>query len=108
MDTVKSTIALVPVSLLLYGSVVLFRTAQSIWVSLQLIGSVFLVIVVLTHLCEALSIFVWMGWGLEDSMGHYLDFASAVLGLTLFPTGYCLYALTTPKAEGDPAPAGSK
>jgi hypothetical protein len=103
METVKSTIALVPVSLLLYGSVVLFRTTQSGWVFLQLIGSAFLVIVVLTHICEALSIFHWLGWGLEDSIGHYIDLGSALLGLTLFPIGYCLYALTTRKAASDPA-----
>jgi chromate transporter len=89
METVKLTIALVPVSMLLYGSVVLFRTRQSMWVSFQLIGSAFLVVVVLTHICEALSIFHWMHWGLEDSIGHYLDLVSAVLGLTLFPIGYC-------------------
>ncbi len=26
-----------------------------------------------------------MNWGDEHSVGHYLDFGSAVLGLTLFP-----------------------
>jgi hypothetical protein len=108
METVKSTIALVPVLLLLSGSVVLSRTRQSMWVSFQLIGSAFLVVVVLTHICEALSIFHWMHWGREDSLGHYLDLASAVLGLTLFPTGYCLYALTTRKAQGDPPLARRK
>jgi hypothetical protein len=108
METVKSTIALVPVSLLLFGSVVLSRTTQSMWVSLQLIGSTFLVIVVLTHICEALNIFHWMHWGLEDSIGHYLDLGSALLGLTLFPIGYCLYALTTRKAASDPALARRK
>jgi hypothetical protein len=102
METVKSAIALVPASMLLYGSVVLFRTRQSVWVSLQLIGSVFLIVVVLTHICEALGIFHWMHWGLEDSIGHYLDLGSALVGLTLFTTGYCLDALTTRKAESDP------
>ena len=50
--------------------------------------------VVLTHVSEALRLFPWMQWGLEDSDGHYLDFWSAVLGLTLFPVGYLLHALT--------------
>jgi len=49
--------------------------------------------VVLTHVSEALRLFHWMDWGLEDSVGHYLDFGSAVLGLTLFPVGYLLHAL---------------
>jgi hypothetical protein len=51
-------------------------------------------IVILAHICEAFGIFPWMGWGSEGSMGHYLDLRSALLGLTLFPLGYCLYALT--------------
>jgi hypothetical protein len=43
MEIVKLAMALVPVSLLLCGSVVLFRTTHSIWVSFQLLGSMFLV-----------------------------------------------------------------
>src|SRR6266705_3327606 len=30
----------------------------------------------------------------NHSVGHYLDLGSAVLGLTLFPIGYLLHALT--------------
>jgi hypothetical protein len=29
---------------------------------------------VLTHVSEALHLFSWMHWGLEHSVGHYLDF----------------------------------
>jgi len=32
--------------------------------------------------------------GSEHSVGHYLDLGGAVLGLTLFPIGYLLHALT--------------
>ncbi len=53
-----------------------------------------LVIVVLTHICEALGLFPWMGWGAEHSAGHYLDLSSAVLGLTLFPAGYLIRLVT--------------
>jgi hypothetical protein len=102
METGKSTIALVLVSLLFYGSVVLFQATRSIWVFLQVIGTTFLVIVVLTHICEAFGIIEWMRWGLEDSIGHYLDLGSAALGVTLFTTGYCFYARTAPKGESDP------
>jgi len=35
-----------------------------------------------------------MQWGSNHSVGHYLDLGSAVLGLTLFPIGYLLHALT--------------
>ena len=61
---------------------------------LQLLGAGCLVVVVLTHVSEALHLFPWMYWGLEHSVGHYLDLWSAVLGLTLFPIGYLLHALT--------------
>jgi hypothetical protein len=50
-------------------------------------------VVVLAHVSEALRLFPWMHWGLEHSAGHYLDLSGAVLGLTLFPTGYLLHSL---------------
>ena len=55
-----------------------------------MLGAGCLVVVVLTHLREALHLLPWMHWGLEHSAGHYLDLGSAVLGLTLFPIGYLL------------------
>jgi len=50
--------------------------------------------VVLAHICEALHLFPWMRRGDERSIGHYVDFGSAVLGLTLFPAGYLLHDLS--------------
>jgi hypothetical protein len=60
---------------------------------LQLLGAGSLAIVVLTHLCEALQLFPAMHWGDEHSIDHYVDFGTAVLGLTLFPIGYLLHVL---------------
>jgi hypothetical protein len=31
------------------------------------------VLVVLAHICEAFGSLPWMGWGLADSVGHYID-----------------------------------
>jgi hypothetical protein len=45
-------------------------------------------IVVLTHIAEALHIFPAMHWGEPHSAGHYLDLASALLALTLLPVGF--------------------
>jgi hypothetical protein len=89
----KALLALVPTGLLFSGSVVLISRERTVWSFLQLVGAVCLVIVALTHLSEALDMFPWMHWGREDSLGHYLDLSSAVLGLTLFPAGYLLHAL---------------
>ena len=89
----KGMVALVPASVLLSGSLVLFRRGRTGPTFLQLLGAGCLLVVGLTHVCEALQLFPWMRWGLEHSVGHYLDFWSAVLGLTLFPAGYLLGAL---------------
>jgi hypothetical protein len=86
----------IPTSLLISGSLVLFARRRSFSSFLQVFG-VFgaggLMLVVLTHAAETFHLFPFMQWGLEDSLGHYLDFGSAVLGLTLFPVGYFLHAM---------------
>ena len=89
----KALVALVPTCMLFSGSAVLFVRRKSESSFLQLLGAGCLVVVVLTHVSEGLHLFPWMHWGLEHSVGHYLDFGSAVLGLTLFPIGYLLHAL---------------
>ena len=91
---VVGLVLLVPASLMFSGSVVLFCRAKSAWSFLELVGAGCLVIVVLCHVSEALQLFPWMHWGLKDSVGHYLDFWSTVLGLTSFPIGYLFHALT--------------
>jgi hypothetical protein len=97
----KGLLALMPMFMLFSGSVVLFRRAKTIGSSLQLLGAGFLVVVVLSHICEALHLFPWMQWGVEHSAGHYLDFWSAVLGLTLFPAGYLWGSLSTTRLLRD-------
>jgi hypothetical protein len=94
LTLLKALVGLLPACMLFSGSVVLFSRGKTVCSFLQLLGAGCLMVVVLTHVCEALHLFPWMHWGLEHSVGHYLDFWSAVLGLTLFPTGYLLHALT--------------
>lgn len=79
--------------MLFYASVLLFSKARTASFLLQFLGAGALLIVVLCHLCEALGLFPWLGWGLEHSVGHYLDLSSAIAALTLFPMGYLLNAL---------------
>jgi hypothetical protein len=90
----KALFALVPTGMLFIGAVVLFFRDKSVRSFLQPLGAACLVVVVLTHISEAVQLFPWMHWGSEHSVGHYLDLWSAVLGLTLFPIGYLLHALT--------------
>jgi len=87
----KALLGLVPACVLFAGSAVLFLRAKNVSSCLQLLGAGCLVVVVLAHISEALHFFPWMQWGLEDSIGHYIDLWSAVLGLTLFPVGYLLH-----------------
>jgi hypothetical protein len=53
------------------------------------------VLIVLTHVAEALHLFPFMGWGREHGVGHYQDLASAGIAVTLFPIGYLLQILET-------------
>ena len=89
----KAIVALALTGLLFGASTVVFRKKKNLWSFLQLFGAGCLVIVALTHICEALRVFPFMNWGAERSPGHYLDLSSAVLGLTLFPLGYLLDTL---------------
>jgi hypothetical protein len=50
---------------------------------LAMLGIAFLIVVVLTHVAERWHLFPEMGWGLPNSPGHYLDLASAILGVAL-------------------------
>jgi len=89
----KAAIVLPSALLLLIGSVALFAKTYSMSAFLQLVGAGCLVLVVLAHICEAFGLLPWMGWGLADSVGHYIDLGSAILALTLFPIGFVWLAL---------------
>jgi hypothetical protein len=90
----RALVALVPASMLLAGSLILFFSGKSLCSFLPVVGAGCLVLAVLTHIFEAIHLFPWMHWGETHSVGHYLDFVSATLALVLFPAGYLLSALT--------------
>ena len=81
--------------MLFCGAIVLFRRERSVSSFLQLTGAACLIVVVLTHVAEALHLFPSMDWGRPHSLGHYVDFGSAVLAFALFPVGYLAHALST-------------
>ena len=89
----KALAAVMPTSMLFAGSLVLLIRGKTVDSLLQVLGAGCLLVVVVVHLAEAVNWFPAMGWGLEHSAGHYLDFVSAVLGLVLFAVGYLLQAL---------------
>src|SRR5215469_5863372 len=108
----KAFIALIPACMLLWGSTVqYFRWKKSASTLLQLLGAGCLVVVVVAHVFEALHVMSWMGWGMEHSIGHYLDLSSAILALTLFLAGYLLQAVANQPCAHEKAhrsPAASK
>jgi hypothetical protein len=91
----KAIAALVPTGMLLVGSALQFSRRKGTAAIFQLIGAACLIVVVITHVCEALNWFPWMHWGHEHSVGHYVDLVAAIGGLSLFPIGYLFGALTT-------------
>ena len=95
MDTTlfRALVGLAPAGMLLAGSVVLFVREKTRWSLLQLVGAGCLMVVMLAHIAEALDLFPSMGFGLEHSIGHFIDLWSAIFGLALFPVGYSFHAL---------------
>jgi hypothetical protein len=73
----KALVALAPVCLLLAWSLRRFLRTRTGWRLLQALGAGCLVVVVLTHVAEALRLFPAMAWGAPTSAGHYLDLSSA-------------------------------
>ncbi len=59
------------------------KTSNLMARGLALIGCGCLLVVVFAHVAERFDIFPFMGWGLPDSPGHYLDLFSAIAGVAL-------------------------
>jgi hypothetical protein len=62
---IKGLVALRPVCALFSGSAVLFFKGKTVCSFLQLLGAACLVVVALTHICEALHLFPWIALGLR-------------------------------------------
>ena len=80
----------IPVFAVLAWSYIAFVRERNSGSLVQLIGSAFLLIVVLAHFAETYHLLPAMGWGLPSSPGHFLDLFSAVLGVILLLFGYFL------------------
>jgi hypothetical protein len=75
-------------SVVFSASVVSFSGGKTVCSFLHLLGAGCLLAVGLCHVCEGLHLFPRMHWGFQGSLGHYLDFYSCLLGVTLFPAGF--------------------
>jgi hypothetical protein len=90
LPLIKGVIASIPVTAIFWYAMTVFAQRRSVWGAVQLTGAAGLVIVIVAHVCEALHLLPWFGWGQEHSVGHYIDLSGAVLGLVLPPVGYLL------------------
>ena|SRR5437660_8773054 len=89
----KTLVALVPAGILFVGSVLLFLRERTLGSFLKFLGAGCLVMIVLTHLCEALHLFPWMNWGMEHSVGHYIDLWVPFSASRCFLLGTCFMCL---------------
>jgi hypothetical protein len=89
--------------LIVIGVLICVAFVASIWVFarernapsfVRVLGAGFLLVVVFTHVFEAVHLFPWMGWGLPHSVGHYVDLVSATCGLIFVAGGYLFRRLT--------------
>jgi hypothetical protein len=102
-NLLKGLIALIPASLLFSGSIIVLSKGKTVASYLQLLGAGCLVLVAICHIFEGLHLLPWMNWGLQYTVGHYVDLWSAVIGLTLFPLGYFFHALAHRHASNRPS-----
>ena len=97
----KALVVSIPVTILLAWSMASFRRAKTLGAVLQLVGSICLGLVILAHVCEALHRFRFMHWGESNSVGHYFDLVSAILGMTLVPIGIIVRLFMRPAPRRD-------
>ncbi len=88
---IKAVVASIAVAVIFWYAITMFAQRQTLWSAIQLTGAGGFAVVVVAHMCEALHLLPWFGWGEEHSVGHYIDLTSAILGLTLLPFGYLLH-----------------
>jgi low temperature requirement protein LtrA len=80
LATIKALLALLL-------AIVLFAVAAAFRRTLLALGTAFLIVVALAHVCEALALLPAFGWGRPDSIGHYIDLTAAVLGIAFVVAG---------------------
>jgi len=76
------------VLLICLGSVRSFLERRSPAAVVQLSGAGLLLVMVFTHIAELFHLLNAMRWGSPNSIGHYVDFASAIGGVALLCASY--------------------
>ena len=87
LTLLKASAGLILVGVLCASSTRVYRKKRTWSSAFQLAGACLLLVVVASHICEAIHLLPWMGWGATNSAGHYLDLVSAIAGPTLMSFG---------------------
>ena len=90
LTLLKALAGLILIGVLCASSTLTHRKKRSWSSAFQLAGACLLLVVVASHVCEALQLLPWMDWGATTSAGHYLVLVSAISGLTLLSFGLLL------------------
>jgi len=83
----------IPVLMALWASTLAFAKEKTLTALVQLTGALCLLLVIFAHTSEAVGFLPSMGWGQPNTAGHYIDLASAIIGVTLLTVGYLLRRL---------------
>ena len=94
----KAVAGLILVGVLCASSTLAHR--KRTWsLAFQLAGACFLLVVVASHVCEALQLLPWMDWRATNIAGHYLDLVGAIAGLTLLSLGLLLRVIKSWRSD---------
>jgi hypothetical protein len=92
----KGLLALAGASVFLAVSAALFVTRRDLGAALLATGIGWFGVMALTHVFESFSILPGFGWGRPHSIGHLIDLAAALLGITFVTLGFLVHRRVAP------------
>ena len=99
LTLLKALAGLILIGVLCASSTLTHRKKRSWSSAFQLAGACFLLVVVASHVCEALQLLPWMDWRATNIAGHYLDLVGAIAGLTLLSLGLLLRVIKSWRSD---------
>ena len=92
----KGLLALAGASVFLAVSAALFVTRRDLGAALLATGIGWFGVMALTHVFETFSILPAFGWGRPHSIGHFIDLAAALLGISFVALGFLVHRRAAP------------
>ena len=92
----KGIVALAGAIVFLAVSAALYITRRDLGSALLAAGIGWFAVMALTHFFESFSILPAFGWGRPNSVGHFIDLAAALLGITFVTIGFLVHRRAAP------------